>query len=70
VATTTQADRASRPQQPGTFVTSQAAVLGPNGRTRGTKLSHARFERVCFQVDELDMARRTGWSVLVKGVLR
>jgi nitroimidazol reductase NimA-like FMN-containing flavoprotein (pyridoxamine 5'-phosphate oxidase superfamily) len=35
----------------------------------GAKLSHARFERVCFEVDELDMARRTGWSVLVKGVV-
>ncbi|HZA79741.1 MAG TPA: pyridoxamine 5'-phosphate oxidase family protein [Acidimicrobiales bacterium] len=35
----------------------------------GAKLSHARFERVCFEVDELDMARKTGWSVLVKGVV-
>jgi uncharacterized protein len=35
----------------------------------GAKLAHARFERVCFQVDELDMARRTGWSVLVKGIV-
>ena len=35
----------------------------------GAKLSHARFERVCFEVDELDMVRRTGWSVLVKGVV-
>jgi uncharacterized protein len=35
----------------------------------GLKLRHARFERVCFQVDELDMARRTGWSVLVKGIV-
>jgi uncharacterized protein len=35
----------------------------------GAKLSHARFERVCFEVDELDVARRTGWSVLVKGVV-
>jgi uncharacterized protein len=35
----------------------------------GVKLAHARFERVCFQVDELDMARRTGWSVLLKGVV-
>ena len=33
------------------------------------KLTHARFERVCFEVDELDMASRTGWSVLVRGVL-
>jgi nitroimidazol reductase NimA-like FMN-containing flavoprotein (pyridoxamine 5'-phosphate oxidase superfamily) len=35
----------------------------------GVKLRHARFERVCFQVDELDMAHRSGWSVLVKGVV-
>ena len=35
----------------------------------GAKLSQARFKRVCFEVDELDMARRTGWSVLVKGVV-
>jgi uncharacterized protein len=35
----------------------------------GVKLRHARFERVCFQVDELDAARRTGWSVLVKGIV-
>ena len=35
----------------------------------GLKLAHARFERVCFQVDELDWAHRTGWSVLVKGVV-
>jgi nitroimidazol reductase NimA-like FMN-containing flavoprotein (pyridoxamine 5'-phosphate oxidase superfamily) len=35
----------------------------------GAKLAHARFDRVCFEVDELDMARRTGWSVLVKGIV-
>ncbi len=35
----------------------------------GVKLRHARFERVCFQVDELNPARRTGWSVLVKGIV-
>jgi uncharacterized protein len=35
----------------------------------GAKLSHARFDRVCFEVDELDVTRRTGWSVLVKGVV-
>jgi nitroimidazol reductase NimA-like FMN-containing flavoprotein (pyridoxamine 5'-phosphate oxidase superfamily) len=35
----------------------------------GVKLRHARFERVCFQVDELDTAQRTGWSVLVKGIV-
>jgi nitroimidazol reductase NimA-like FMN-containing flavoprotein (pyridoxamine 5'-phosphate oxidase superfamily) len=35
----------------------------------GMKLRHARFERVCFQVDELDMPHRTGWSVLVQGIV-
>jgi nitroimidazol reductase NimA-like FMN-containing flavoprotein (pyridoxamine 5'-phosphate oxidase superfamily) len=35
----------------------------------GAKLSHATFERVCFEVDQLDTATRTGWSVLVKGVV-
>jgi hypothetical protein len=35
----------------------------------GVKLRHARFERVCFEVDELDTAQRTGWSVLVKGIV-
>lgn len=35
----------------------------------GVKLGHARFERVCFQLDEFDAGRRLGWSVLVKGVV-
>jgi nitroimidazol reductase NimA-like FMN-containing flavoprotein (pyridoxamine 5'-phosphate oxidase superfamily) len=35
----------------------------------GAKLSHAEFERVCFEVDDLDPFLRTGWSVLVKGVV-
>jgi uncharacterized protein len=35
----------------------------------GVKLAHARFERVCFQVDELNLTDRTGWSVLVRGVV-
>jgi nitroimidazol reductase NimA-like FMN-containing flavoprotein (pyridoxamine 5'-phosphate oxidase superfamily) len=35
----------------------------------GAKLAHARFERVCFEVDELDLAHKTGWSVLVRGVV-
>jgi nitroimidazol reductase NimA-like FMN-containing flavoprotein (pyridoxamine 5'-phosphate oxidase superfamily) len=35
----------------------------------GLKLRHARFERVCFQVDDFDRATMTGWSVLVKGVV-
>ena len=33
----------------------------------GLKLHHARFERACFEVDDLHLATRTGWSVLVKG---
>lgn len=35
----------------------------------GVKLRHARFERVCFQVDGLDAHSRTGWSVLVRGIV-
>jgi nitroimidazol reductase NimA-like FMN-containing flavoprotein (pyridoxamine 5'-phosphate oxidase superfamily) len=35
----------------------------------GAKLAHAQFERVCFQIDEFDPISRTGWSVLVKGVV-
>jgi nitroimidazol reductase NimA-like FMN-containing flavoprotein (pyridoxamine 5'-phosphate oxidase superfamily) len=35
----------------------------------GAKLARAQFERVCFQVDDLDRATRTGWSVLIKGVV-
>ena len=35
----------------------------------GTKLAHARFERVCFQIDHIEPARRLGWSVLLKGVM-
>jgi uncharacterized protein len=35
----------------------------------GAKLSHAEFERVCFEIDDLNLVSRTGWSVLVKGVV-
>lgn len=35
----------------------------------GTKLVHSQFERVCFEVDDLDRTTRTGRSVLVKGVI-
>lgn len=35
----------------------------------GVKLAHARFGRVCFQVDHLDFDEQTGWSVLIKGVV-
>jgi hypothetical protein len=44
-------------------------VLLGTAEDKHAKLSHARFERVCFEVDELDTAHRTGWSVLLKGVL-
>ena len=33
----------------------------------GAKLSAARHNRVCFEVDQIDAQRRTGWSVLVQG---
>lgn len=34
----------------------------------GTKLDALRRRPVAFQVDSIDEARRTGWSVLVQGV--
>lgn len=34
----------------------------------GTKLANASLDRVAFEVDQLDAARRTGWSVLVQGL--
>lgn len=34
----------------------------------GTKLANASLDRVAFEVDELDLVRRTGWSVLVQGL--
>lgn len=33
----------------------------------GTKFSAARLRRVSFEVDRIDVASRTGWSVLVQG---
>ena len=33
----------------------------------GTKFAAARLRRVSFEVDRLDRAKRTGWSVLVQG---
>jgi nitroimidazol reductase NimA-like FMN-containing flavoprotein (pyridoxamine 5'-phosphate oxidase superfamily) len=34
----------------------------------GTKLTEAPHANVTFEVDEIDQLRRTGWSVLVRGV--
>src|SRR5690348_117275 len=34
----------------------------------GTTLAAAENENVTFEVDEVDPGRRTGWSVLVRGV--
>ena len=37
----------------------------------GTKLrALLEYPRTCFEVDGLDVDRRTGWSVMVKGVAR
>jgi hypothetical protein len=36
----------------------------------GTKLTGASRSRVCFEVDCIDTARSTGWSVLVQGIGR
>jgi uncharacterized protein len=36
----------------------------------GTKLTHATLERVALEVDEVDLVRREGWSVLVTGTGR
>jgi nitroimidazol reductase NimA-like FMN-containing flavoprotein (pyridoxamine 5'-phosphate oxidase superfamily) len=35
----------------------------------GVKLRHGHFRRVCFGVDASDVVARTGWSVLVRGVV-
>lgn len=35
---------------------------------RGTKLAAANHENVCFEVDDIDLRARAGWSVLVEGV--
>jgi len=34
----------------------------------GSRLDHAPLSPVCFEVDDLDAASRTGWSVLARGV--
>jgi nitroimidazol reductase NimA-like FMN-containing flavoprotein (pyridoxamine 5'-phosphate oxidase superfamily) len=34
----------------------------------GIKLAAARMARVAFEIDEVDMAAGTAWSVMVKGV--
>ena len=34
----------------------------------GTMLSHANHANVTFEVDEIDYATRSGWSVLVRGL--
>jgi nitroimidazol reductase NimA-like FMN-containing flavoprotein (pyridoxamine 5'-phosphate oxidase superfamily) len=34
----------------------------------GVKLDAAQHQNVAFQVDEIDVARRSGWSVLVTGM--
>ena len=35
----------------------------------GLKLRHTHFERVCFEVDDVDPMARTGWSGLLRGDL-
>lgn len=35
---------------------------------RGTKLRAANHQNVSFEVDDVDLRTRTGWSVLVEGV--
>jgi hypothetical protein len=38
-------------------------------RTRlGTRLSDAHHQNIAFEVDHLDPATRTGWSVLIRGM--
>jgi nitroimidazol reductase NimA-like FMN-containing flavoprotein (pyridoxamine 5'-phosphate oxidase superfamily) len=34
----------------------------------GTKLDHATLQRVAFEIDAIDAAHGTGWSVVVEGV--
>jgi hypothetical protein len=36
----------------------------------GTKLDHGSLDRVAFEVDEIDLAHREGWSVVVAGTGR
>jgi nitroimidazol reductase NimA-like FMN-containing flavoprotein (pyridoxamine 5'-phosphate oxidase superfamily) len=35
----------------------------------GTKLTHANGARACFEIDEIDAATHSGWSVLAVGRL-
>ena len=37
--------------------------------SRGTKLEQGRGSAACFEVDEMDLATRAGWSVLAVGHL-
>ncbi|HEX7263904.1 MAG TPA: pyridoxamine 5'-phosphate oxidase family protein [Candidatus Dormibacteraeota bacterium] len=34
----------------------------------GTKLSHAPGTKVCFEIDDFDLASGAGWSVMVQGL--
>lgn len=34
----------------------------------GTKLAHSTVPRVAFEVDDWDVAKKIGWSVVLKGV--
>lgn len=36
----------------------------------GTKLTHARLDKVAFEIDDVDGATREGWSVVVTGTAR
>ena len=51
---------------PVTFLLDGTTVIF--GTDRGTKLN-AAGQRASFQVDSIDLARKTGWSVLFRGSL-
>src|SRR5438105_4213651 len=36
----------------------------------GTKLRATHRSNICFEVDEIDLIHRTGWSVMVRGAAR
>lgn len=36
----------------------------------GTKFTHSSLDRVAFEVDEVDSARKEGWSVAIEGTGR
>ncbi len=38
--------------------------------TIGTKFTHASLDKVVFEVDSVDYATRTGWSIIIEGVAR